>query len=253
NDRFVGRKLPNDEYIRSGQGDTGDMLDLDGGQRIVGFSALGPDSGGLLVSYGIDEAQAFADIQYHTRRDVFLIALSTALVLTLTWLGARRFIDGPLGQLAGAANQWQLGHYRRRVSIKGKSEISRVADAFNTMADALERREQELSKAKEAAEEAAAQIKMIFESTTDSVIIADRSWRISYINGPASAQLAKGRDLIGATLASVVEDVMGDDVSDVLSKLQDVMSDQRPAAFEIPCLRHNSWFALNAYPARQGI
>jgi signal transduction histidine kinase len=31
------------------------------------------------------------------------------------------------------------------------------------------------------------------------------------------------------------------------------MSDQRPAAFEIPCLRHNSWFALNAYPARQGI
>ena len=67
-----------------------------------------------------------------------------------------------------------------------------MASAFNSMADALERREYELSVAKERAEETAARITMIFESTSDSVMIIDRDWRISYLNGPALAQIAKG-------------------------------------------------------------
>jgi signal transduction histidine kinase len=253
NRQFVGRKLPSENYLKLDQETTGDMRDLDGVERIVGFSALGNESGGLLVSYGIDKAQAFADIQYRTRRDILLIALSTSLVLALTWLGARRFIFYPLSQLVGAANQWQLGDYARRVSVAGTSEITRVADAFNTMADALEHREQELSKAKENAEEAAAQITMIFESTTDGVIIADRNWRISYINAPASAQLAVGRNLIGSPLASAVEDILDDAIADALLKLREAISDQRPAAFEVLCSRRNSWFALNAYPSSQGI
>ena len=49
----------------------------------------------------------------------------------------------------------------------------------------LEHREQGLSKAKEAAEETAARITTIFESTNDSVLIVDRDWRITYLNGPA--------------------------------------------------------------------
>ncbi|KGT72971.1 hypothetical protein MA20_47240 [Bradyrhizobium japonicum] len=32
------------------------------------------------------------------------------------------------------------------------------------------------------------------ESTSDSVLIIDRDWRVSYLNGPAWAQVAEGRD-----------------------------------------------------------
>src|SRR3979490_1338585 len=164
-----------------------------------GYAALQADSGGLVVSFGLDKAQAFTAIQNRTQRDILLIALSTSLVLVLSSLGARRFIHRPLGQLVDAANQWRLGEYGRRVDIRDKSEIARVADAFNSMADALEHREHELSEAKEKAEEAAARITTIFESTTDNVAIVDWNWRIGYVNGPAWAQFAEGRAGIGET------------------------------------------------------
>jgi signal transduction histidine kinase len=176
--------------------------------------------------------------------------MSTSLVLVLISLGARRFIHRPLGQLVDAANQWRVGEFARRVDIRGSSEIARVADAFNTMADALEHREQELSEAKERAEEAAARITMIFESTTDSVLIFDRDWRVSYLNGPALVQAAEGRDLIGMTVSEafpVAADI------EVLSPILSVMSEQRPAFVEVFCARQNIWYAINAFPSSQGL
>jgi signal transduction histidine kinase len=245
NGRFVGTKMPGEEYLK-----TGDILDVDGVERIEGYSALQVDSGGLVVSFGLDKAQAFTEIQNRTRRGMLLIALSAALVLFLTFFGARRFIHRPLGQLASAANQWRLGDYGRRVSIRDGSEIARVADAFNTMADALQRREHELSEAKEKAEETAASITIVFESTTDSVIIVDRNLRISYLNARAQAQIAEGRDLVGAALE---EAFLDDPEKAIIRQLREAMSDQHPVSFEALCPRSGVWYALNAFPSSQGL
>jgi len=248
NDRFVGTKMPGDKYLKMDDRGAVDILDIDGVERIEGYSALGADSGALVVSFGLNKAQAFAEIQNHTQRDILLIALSTSLVLVLTSLGARLFIHRPLGQLVDAANQWRLGEFARRVDIRGNSELARVADAFNTMADALEHREHELSEAKEKAEEAAARITMIFESTTDGVLIVDWNWRIGYVNGPASAQLAEDRDVIGMTLSEAFPHD-----TEMLSRFREAMSEQRPASFEALCERRSIWYALNAFPSSQGI
>src|SRR5262249_56533109 len=122
-----------------------DLPGLDGIERLIGYAALRADSGALLVSVGLDKRQALAGIERRTRQDVLLIALGTALVLCLTWLGARRFIHRPLGELVEAANHWRRGDYSRRVKIPGvHSEIARVGAAFNGMAKALEDREREL-------------------------------------------------------------------------------------------------------------
>jgi class 3 adenylate cyclase len=145
NDRFIGRKMPDGKSLSVCHPGMADALGLDGIERIVGHSALSGDSGELLVSVGLNKAQAFAAIQRRTQRGILLIVLSTFTVLILTWLGARRFIDRPLGQLVDAANQLRLGDYVRRVNIREKqSEIARVGDAFNTMADALRDRERTL-------------------------------------------------------------------------------------------------------------
>src|SRR6201999_2285434 len=133
----------------------------------------------------------FAEIRRRTRHEIFLITLSALIVLVLTLLLARQFIHRPLGLLVDAANQWRLGDYGRRLNIRDNSEIAGVADAFNTMADALERRERELSNAKEKAEEAAGRLTMVFESTTDSVVIVDRDWCISFFNQRAWTQIAE--------------------------------------------------------------
>jgi signal transduction histidine kinase len=248
NSRFVGRQMP--DYNELIQGTPADIHSLDGVERIVGFSSLGADSGGLHVSFGLDKARAFCNIERRTQRGIFLIILSTSLVLVLTWLGARRFIRRPLGQLVDAANQWRRGEFGRRVNIRGKSEISRVAEAFNAMADALENREQELHEAKEKAEEAANRIKAIFESTPDSVIIVDDKWRISYLNQRARTQIAEGRDLVGKSLwDSFTHHVDGE----VFTQLREAMADRRPASFESFCDTRNLWYMLNVYPSNQGL
>ncbi len=250
NDRFVGTRMPGEKYLKMDEPGAVDILNVDGTERVEGYSALGPESGGLVVSFGLDKARAFAEIQKHTRRDVFLIALSTSLVLLLTWIGARRFIDRPLGQLVDAANQWRLGEYSRRVDIPHKSEIARVAGAFNSMVDALERREHELSVAKEKAEEAAARITMIFESTTDSVIIVDRDWRISYLNGPALALITNSEELIGKNVSQALPD--GTDVA-LVEQFRRVAAEQRPTSFEMRCPRNGVWYSVNAFPSSQGL
>jgi len=153
-DRFVGRKMPSDQYLQIRHSGTATAIDVDEVERIVGYFPLQADSGELLVTFGLDKAQAFGEIQRGTQRGILLIALSASLALVLTWLGARRFINGPVAQLVDAANQWRLGDYSRRVHIRDKcSEITRVADAFNSMANALAQRERELYDAKEEAEE----------------------------------------------------------------------------------------------------
>jgi signal transduction histidine kinase/HAMP domain-containing protein len=250
NSRLVGKKMRGNKYLNLDEQGAVDILDVNGGERIIGYSTLDDHSGGLFVGYSVDKAQALADIQHRTRRDILLTLLSTTLVLFLTSLGARRFIHRPLGDLVCAANQWRLGEYSQRVEIQDKSEIGGVADAFNTMADALERREHELSEAKEKAEDAAARLTMIFESTTDSVITLDRDCHISFFNGPAWAQIAEGRELIGMELQEAFLDAAD---TDIISRIREAMSDQRPASFEAFCPRRGVWYALNAFPSSEGL
>lgn len=256
NDRFVGTKMPSDKFpTRDGQG-AADTMDVDGVQRIEGYSALEADSGDLIVSFGLDKALAFSEIQRQTLSDILLIVVSTSLVLLLISLGARQFIHRPLGHLVDAANQWRLGNFTRRVDIGGNSEIARVGSAFNTMADALkhrdqelEHRQQELSRAKEAAEVAAAEITTIFESTRDSVLIIDRDCRVTYLNGPAWEQVGKERDVIGMNVVQALPEAVG---MEVLKEIQEAVSAQRPASAEAFCGARNIWYAIDAFPSSQG-
>jgi HAMP domain-containing protein len=188
NEKYVGKQRTNEEYLKKKGGGIADITGADDVERIVGYAALDADSG-LFVGYGLDKARAFVAIERGTRRGVVVIVLSALLVLVLTSLGARRFIDRPLTQLVDVVNEWRRGEYSRRVNLPNKSEIARVGDAFNTMADALVRRERELAATKEKAEEAAARIITIFESTTDSVLIIDPDWRVSFLNERARAQV----------------------------------------------------------------
>jgi signal transduction histidine kinase/HAMP domain-containing protein len=249
-DRFVGTKMPGNEYQGAGNRRAVDIRDSDGVERIVGYSTLDDDSGGIVVSFGLNKAMAFAQIRHRTQQEIILIVLSMTLVVLLAWLGAQRFIHRPVSQLVDAANQWSVGRYDQRVDIRDKSDISRVADAFNAMASALDLRERELSQAKEKAEEAAARITMIFESTTDSVLIVDRNWCISYLNSPARSQLAEGRDIIDMRVHEAFLDELGPDVS---NRLQQIMADEIPGSLEVFWARRGIWYAINAFPSSRGL
>ncbi|WP_407157837.1 ATP-binding protein [Bradyrhizobium sp. STM 3557] len=252
NGNFVGRQMPGQRYMHSDRSGTVTTVDLKGVERIVGYSTLQADSGELLVAVGLDKAQAFGWIERRTWQDVLLIALGAALVLLLSWFGARRFIHQPLKQLVDAANQWRLGDYAQRVHIRDKrSELSWVADAFNTMADALAARERELYEAKERAEEAANRITSIFESTNDCVMIVDREFRVSYLNARAQAHLSEERNLIGVDIWEAFSVAAAE--PDVAFLLQEAVSKQQSASFERFCARRGVWYDINAFPSGEGL
>ncbi|WP_027583863.1 ATP-binding protein [Bradyrhizobium sp. Ai1a-2] len=249
NDQFVGRNIPDDHYLHGDHSGTTTVHDIDGVERIVGHTVLQADSGEIFVTFGIDKARAFSQIQRRTRLGVLLIVTGASVVLALTWFGARRFIQQPLRELVDAANQWRLGDYARRAQILDKgSEITRVADAFNAMADALANREQELHDAKERAEQAAALITTIFESTTDCVLIVDTEWCITYLNERAKAQLSVGDDLIGMNLWETFPDWLDADLS---ARAHAAMSKKSFASIEM--FFQDLWYAVNVFLSGEGI
>src|SRR5260221_53445 len=63
NDRFVGTKMPGDKYLKMDERGAADTLNVDGVERIEGYSALGADSGGLVVSFGLSKAPPLTEIQ----------------------------------------------------------------------------------------------------------------------------------------------------------------------------------------------
>jgi signal transduction histidine kinase/HAMP domain-containing protein len=248
---FVGKRMADTSLLAAEQPGTADILDVDGVERIVGYSTLRAESGGFFVTLGLDKAEAFAPIQRRALHGMLLIALSTGLVLMFMWFGARRFIHRPLGQLVDAANQWRLGDYARRVDIHHRqSEIARVGDALNTMAEALQTHERDLREAKDRAERATARIMTAFESTTDSVILVDRDWRIRYLNERAKLQISDGRDLIGADLWAAFPEAVR---SNIYSQYRMAASEQRPTAFETFSRERNTWYEINAFPSSQGL
>jgi signal transduction histidine kinase len=64
------------------------------------------------------------------------VALIVAMLLILL---VSRSVTRPLTQLAGAAEDIAAGNYSRRVSIAGQDEIGLLGQAFNRMAEAVER------------------------------------------------------------------------------------------------------------------
>ena len=73
-----------------------------------------------------------------------LVALIIVLVVTLlaAALGARRLLR-PIRSLIRATQRMTTGEMHARVAVRGGDEIARLGTAFNTMADSLERNEQQ--------------------------------------------------------------------------------------------------------------
>src|SRR3982074_1967363 len=109
NDQFVGTKMPGEKYLKMDERGAVDILTVDGVERIEGYSALGADSGGLVVSFGLDKARAFTEAENRTQRGILLIALSTSLVLGRAASVDGWALDRASPRLVDAANQWRLG------------------------------------------------------------------------------------------------------------------------------------------------
>jgi len=74
-------------------------------------------------------------------RSLWFAGILVSAVGILLTFGLLRQMTGPLKQLTEASQQVAHGNLRRRVSVKSRDELGRLADSFNEMASSLEKAE----------------------------------------------------------------------------------------------------------------
>jgi len=123
---------------------------VDGLTRIFGYVPAQLPPKDFFLSAGQSKIDAMEPIETATKRGIFLILLGLLAAMYLAWVGGRRFIKRPIGELLEGTAEWGRGNYEARVKIDDSaSEIGRLGHAFNDMADALAARHQAQQRAEE--------------------------------------------------------------------------------------------------------
>lgn len=98
-------------------------------------------------------------------------------------------------------------------------------------------------------EESRAHLARVLESTTDSVMVLDRDWRVVYLNAAAERSSTTGRPIVlGATLWDIYPDIVGTPFEDANRR---AMATQRPVEFEEYYAPSDTWFQVRAYPTEE--
>ncbi|HUN48384.1 MAG TPA: sensor histidine kinase [Stellaceae bacterium] len=111
--------------------------------------------GQFFVIAGFDKSATLSAINQSTVRAATLILTGLALALLAAWVGGDHFLRRPLNILLQAATRWRAGDWSVRAALPDKSsEIGRLGQAFDAMADVLSDREAQLNRSKNDAESA---------------------------------------------------------------------------------------------------
>lgn len=146
---WVGKAISSGSSIAEG---TTEVLGADGMQRLFAFSEARNRMGGQTMYTGIDipAVLAFAEADRILVRDLITLGILSILALTATWLGADLFVIRRIRELVNATKEIAAGNLASRTRLPyGKSELGQLAQTFDDLAEALEKREAE---AKDSAE-----------------------------------------------------------------------------------------------------
>jgi PAS domain S-box-containing protein len=90
----------------------------------------------------------------------------------------------------------------------------------------------------------------VLEGTTDCVLVLDREWRFTYINGNASELLRIGQEAIGRTLQAILPNIAG---TEMLDRLLEAPRTGTPVHFEYQFPENGRWFEVHTYPMPDGV
>ena len=167
-----------------------EVTGADGIERFSG--AWGVTRAPWRVLVGIPRSVALAPSDAAMRRALALGAVTFAFAAGLAWFLAGALIN-PLRQLASDATAFGRGDYRRRTGVFAATEVRALAEAFNGMAETIERSTHEL--------------RHLYRSTSDMIFWSDLSAEGRRVLEPNPAFLAAagpGGTAEGASLSSLL-------------------------------------------------
>lgn len=128
-----------------------ETADAGGAPRLVAFDAAGENPDGstpLRVAVAMPQRVIYADAHTSFIMTIGGLVVVTTLLLLVGWYGAEVLVLGNLRKLLDVARRVHAGDLTARTGLPGgREEISRLGDAFDRMAQALQDRDAELQKA----------------------------------------------------------------------------------------------------------
>ncbi|PYI82645.1 MAG: hypothetical protein DME26_16970 [Verrucomicrobia bacterium] len=151
-EKYVGKSIVATSLFKRISAETQEVFEtpgIDGTSRLHAVTRITEgQSPGLFVSVGIPLETSFARANQQLIRNCIVLASVTVFLLAVAWVYARQFFLRPVNALAGAASRIATGDLTTRTNfVGGVRELNVLANAFDTMAAALERRQSELAAA----------------------------------------------------------------------------------------------------------
>jgi PAS domain S-box-containing protein len=143
-ERFVGRPMPavGMEALNAPGPGIIDAPALDGVRRIAAFLPVTMEPAGLFVSVGLETTSLLRDAVYADRRAALMIIGSLLLTFVLGILVFHGAVERPVRRLLAIVRNWEAEDWSARVgAIAGGREFSKLAEAFDSMAESVASRE----------------------------------------------------------------------------------------------------------------
>jgi PAS domain S-box-containing protein len=143
-ERFVGRVMPQIgmEALTAASPGIIDAPALDGVRRIAAFLPATVEPVGLFVSVGLETTGLLRDAVYADRRAALMIIGSLLLTFVLAVLVFHGAVERPVRRLLATVRNWEGEDWSARVGpIAGGREFSKLAEAFDSLAESVAARE----------------------------------------------------------------------------------------------------------------
>jgi len=170
----------------------------DGNYRIYAYRKLRLDPNSPAYGYifvGVSKDAVLAEANRELNQSLMLLGLALVLALAAAWsLGNLSFITR-LKRLADAAHRLAQGERHVKTGVPhGSDELSHLAESFDNMSTALQKKEDERKQAEAAFLEEAAKRNILFEQSPDGILIIDPTTaRFLEFNTAAHQQLGYTR------------------------------------------------------------
>ncbi len=148
-ENLIGKSTPEASIVKAVQAEnegTTEAPGLDGVVRLYAFTSLRgvPESGGVYVLASIPKTVAFAAVNRMFAMNLTGLAVVALLVFALAWTGSDILILRKINTLVNATRRIAAGELGARAGIShNEGEIGQLAQSFDEMADALEKRQTE--------------------------------------------------------------------------------------------------------------
>jgi PAS domain S-box-containing protein len=211
----------------------------------LSISPDSPDKPDLLVAFGLSKDAALEPIRAATTRGIALLIVGLLLALLAAVVGGHYFVRRPVERLLAAAGRWREGDYSARISeADGKNEFSHLGAVFNTVAERIEERTQELEKSEE-------RFRSLASLVPAFVWFADAEGNIRYLNDRWCRYTGQSPE--EAMLTGWIDAVHADDAERTLAAWESAVPSGGLYEIEVRYRRQDGvyrWFLARAEPLR---